>query len=334
MSLPVRKIGPFDVSAIGLGCMNLSHAYGTPPSTEQGERLLLAALDAGVTLFDTAALYGFGANETLVGKVLSKHRSRFTLASKGGMAGVTFPDGVKRVIDGRPETVRQNCEDSLKRLQTDVIDLYYLHRWDKKVPIEDSVGAMARLVQEGKVRCLGLSEVSATTLRKAHAVHPITAVQTEYSLWTRNPEIAVLEACKELGAAFVAFSPVGRGFLCDAVHDVSTLDAKDIRRSMPRFDPARHAANMQLMPGYKALAQEVGCTPAQLALAWLLHKSAHIIPIPGTTSVDHLAEDLAALNVKLSADVIARVEALINQRTVSGGRYSAQADSEVDTETF
>lgn len=332
--MQTRKIGPFEVSAIGLGCMNLSHAYGTPPSAEQGERLLLAALDAGVTLFDTAALYGFGANETLVGKVLSKHRSRFTLASKGGMAGVQFEDGVKRVIDGRPETIRKNCEDSLKRLQTDVIDLYYLHRWDKKVPIEDSVGAMAELVREGKVRSIGLSEVSAATLRKAHAVHPIAAVQTEYSLWTRNPEIAVLEACRELGAAFVAFSPVARGFLCDAVHDVSTLDAKDIRRSMPRFDAANHAANLQLLPGYKALATEAGCTPAQLALAWLLHKAPHIVPIPGTTSVEHLAEDLAAADVRLGPGLLARLEAHINQHTVAGNRYSAQSQSEVDTETY
>jgi aryl-alcohol dehydrogenase-like predicted oxidoreductase len=314
--------------------MNLSHAYGTPPSPEQGERVLLAALDAGVTLFDTAALYGFGANETLVGKVLSRHRSRFTLASKGGMAGVQFEDGVKRVIDGRPEAIRKNCEDSLKRLQTDVIDLYYLHRWDKKVPIEDSVGAMAELVREGKVRSIGLSEVSAATLRKAHAVHPIAAVQTEYSLWTRNPEIAVLDACRELGAAFVAFSPVARGFLCDAVHDVSTLDAKDIRRSMPRFDAANHAANLQLLPGYRALAAEAGCTPAQLALAWLLHKAPHIVPIPGTTSVAHLAEDLAAAEVKLEAGLLARLEAHINQHTVAGNRYSAQSQSEVDTETY
>lgn len=314
--------------------MNLSHAYGTPPSPEQGERVLLAALDAGVTLFDTAALYGFGANETLVGKVLSKHRNRFTLASKGGMAGVQFEDGVKRVIDGRPEAIRKNCEDSLKRLQTDVIDLYYLHRWDKKVPIEDSVGAMAELVREGKVRSIGLSEVSAATLRKAHAVHPIAAVQTEYSLWTRNPEIAVLDACRELGAAFVAFSPVARGFLCDAVHDVSTLDAKDIRRSMPRFDAANHVANLQLLPGYRALAAEAGCTPAQLALAWLLHKAPHIVPIPGTTSVAHLAEDLAAAEVKLEAGLLARLEAHINQHTVAGNRYSAQSQSEVDTETY
>ncbi|HQR99162.1 MULTISPECIES: aldo/keto reductase [unclassified Polaromonas] len=329
-----RTIGPFHVTAIGLGCMNLSHAYGAPPSAEQGERVLLAALDAGVTLFDTAALYGFGANETLVGKVLSKHRSRFTLASKGGMAGVQFEDGVKRVIDGRPETLRKNCEDSLQRLQTDVIDLYYLHRWDKKVPIEDSVGAMADLVRAGKVRAIGLSEVSAATLRKAHAVHPIAAVQTEYSLWTRNPEIAVLEACRELGATFVAFSPVARGFLCDALHDVSRLDAKDIRKAMPRFSPENYAANLQLLPPYKALAQEAGCTPAQLALAWLLHKAPHIVPIPGTTSIEHLHDNLGAMNVRLDAGLLARLEALVNQDTVTGHRYSAQSVSEVDTEEF
>jgi aryl-alcohol dehydrogenase-like predicted oxidoreductase len=330
-----RQLGPFTVSAIGLGCMNLSHAYGTPPSAEQGERVLLSALDAGVTLFDTAALYGFGANETLVGRVLKPHRARFTLCSKGGMAGVAGDDGVvRRVIDGRPETLRKNCEDSLRRLQTDVIDLYYLHRWDKKVPIEDSMGALSRLVEEGKVRTLGLSEVSAQTLRKAHAVHPITAVQTEYSLWTRNPEIAVLDACRELGVAFVAFSPVGRGFLCDTLHDVGQLDPKDIRKTMPRFDPANYAANLKLMPGYQALAQEAGCTPAQLALAWLLHKGSDIIPIPGTTSVEHLREDLAAADVKLSPELIARVEAHINQQTVHGNRYPAQGRSEVDTEEF
>jgi len=329
-----RNIGPFSVSAIGLGCMNLSHAYGTPPSAEQGERVLLAALDAGVTLFDTAALYGFGANETLVGRVLKPHRSRFTLASKGGMAGVQFDDGVKRVIDGRPETLRQNCEDSLRRLQTDVIDLYYLHRWDKKVPIEDSVGAMSDLVRAGKVRTLGLSEVSAATVRKAHAVHPISAVQTEYSLWTRNPEIAVLEACREIGAAFVAFSPVARGFLCDALHDVGTLEAKDIRRGMPRFAPEAYARNLALLPPYKALAQAARCTPAQLALAWLLHKAPHIVPIPGTTSVAHLHEDLAAADVALAPEVIDQLEALINEQSVSGPRYNAQSASEVDTETF
>ena len=334
---PTRRIGPFSVHPIGLGCMNLSHAYGKPPPAEQGERVLLAALDAGVTLFDTAALYGFGANETLVGRVLKAHRHRFVLASKGGMAGETFPDGVKRVIDGRPEAIRRHCEDSLRRLQTEVIDLYYLHRWHKAVPIEESVGAMADLVRAGKVRALGLSEVSATTLRKAHAVHPIAAVQTEYSLWTRNPEIAVLAACQELGAAFVAFSPVARAFLDDGLvspADASGLDAKDIRRSMPRFEPANFAANLALLPAYRALAEEARCTPAQLALAWLLSRGEHVIPIPGTTSVDHLLENVAAADVVLSAEQLARADALINQHTVAGHRYGAQARSEVDTEEF
>ena len=331
--MKTRKLGPFQVSAIGLGCMSLSYAYGVPPPPEAAARVLLAALDAGVTLMDTAALYGFGANEELLGKVLKPHRQRFTLASKGGLAGVTFSDGVKRVIDGRPETLRKNCEDSLRRLQTDVIDLYYLHRFDKGVPIEDSVGEMSRLVQEGKVRTLGLSEVSAATLRRAHAVHPITAVQTEYSLWSRNPEIAVLQACRELGVAFVAFSPVARGFLTGKL-DVATLEPKDIRHTMPRFHAANYAANAQLLPAYQALAAEAGCTPAQLALAWLLHKGDDIIPIPGTTSVAHLSEDLAAVDVKLSTATITQVEALINQATVVGPRYSAQSQSEVDTEMF
>lgn len=330
-----RRIGPFEVSAIGLGCMNLSHAYGVPPSPEEGERVLLAALDAGETLFDTAALYGFGANEQLVGRVLKPHRDRITLCSKGGMAGVKGEDGVvRRVIDGRPETLRRNCEDSLRRLGTDVIDLYYLHRWDKKVPIEDSIGAMSRLVEEGKVRALGLSEVSAATVRRAHAVHPIAAVQTEYSLWTRNPEIAVLAACREIGAAFVAFSPLARAFLTGRLKDVSSLDAKDIRRPMPRFSPENYVRNLQLLPAFEALAREAGCTPGQLALAWLLHQGPDIVPIPGTTRVDHLLENLAAADLKLDASVVGRAGELINQGTVIGNRYAPQATQEVDTEEF
>ena len=333
---PQRQLGPFQVSAIGLGCMNLSHAYGTPVSAGQGERVLLAALDAGVTHFDTAALYGFGANENLVGRVLSRHRSRFTLASKCGMTGVDLKgDGQKvRVIDGRPETIKATCEAALKRLNTDVIDLYYLHRWDKRVPIEDSVGAMADLVRAGKIRSIGLSEVSASTLRKAHAVHPIAALQTEYSLWTRNPEIAVLDACKELGVSFVAFSPVARGFLCGELTDVSTLHEKDIRRAMPRFTPGNYAANLGLLGPYRAIAEEVGCSMAQLALAWLLHKDESILPIPGTTSVEHLMDDLGAMAVRLSADQLARLDACINQGNVVGARYNSLGTSEVDTENF
>lgn len=330
-----RKLGPFQVSEIGLGCMNLSHAYGPPVSAEQAERVLLTALDQGVTLFDTAALYGFGANESLVGKVLKTHRNKFTLASKCGLAGVDVNGDGKlvRVIDGRPETIRSTCEAALKRLQTDVIDLYYLHRWDKKVPIEDSVGALSDLVRQGKIQTIGLSEVSAHTLRKAHAVHPITAVQTEYSLWTRNPEIALLKACQELGTTFVAFSPVARGFLCGEL-DINAFDAKDIRKSMPRFSPDNYAANLKLFAPYQKLAQEAGCTPAQLALAWLLHKDPNIIPIPGTTSVEHLMDDLASVNVKLSTELIAKLDQLINEKTVMGNRYNAQANSEVDTEVF
>jgi aryl-alcohol dehydrogenase-like predicted oxidoreductase len=330
-----RQLGPFSVSAIGLGCMNLSHAYGVPPSAEQAEAVLRAALAAGVTLFDTAALYGFGRNEELVGRVLKPQRQAITLCSKGGMAGVPDDKGVlQRVIDGRPEAIRRNCEDSLRRLQTDVIDLYYLHRWDKKVPIEESTGALSRLVEQGKVRAIGLSEVSAATLRRAHAVHPVTAVQNEYSLWTRNPEIAMLAACRELGVAFVPFSPVARGFLCDAVPDVTGFEPKDIRRTMPRFAPEHHARNLKLLPPYRELAREAGCTPAQLALAWLLHRGQNIIPIPGTTRVDHLQEDLGAADVRLDAGLIARLDALINQDTVSGNRYSEQSNREVDTETF
>jgi aryl-alcohol dehydrogenase-like predicted oxidoreductase len=330
-----RKLGPFTTSAIGLGCMNLSHAYGVPPSPEQGERVLLAALDAGVTLFDTAALYGMGSNELLVGRVLKAHRSQFTLCSKGGMAGVDVAgDGKKvRVIDGRPEAIRRDCENSLRSLQTDVIDLYYLHRWDKKVPIEDSVGALSDLVRKGHVRTIGLSEVSAATLRKAHAVHPIAAVQTEYSLWTRNPEIAVLQACREIGATFVAFSPVARGFLTSKPPVEADIAANDIRKTMPRFMGDAYAANLKLLAGFNALAQEAGCTPAQLSLAWLLHKPDGIIPIPGTRSVEHLKEDLAAADLTLGPDLIRRAEALINPQTVQGARYNAQATAEVDTES-
>jgi len=329
-----RQLGPFSVSAIGLGCMNLCHAYGTPVSEAEAGRLLLAALDAGVTHFDTAALYGFGASETLVGKFLGPHRQKFTLASKCGMTGVPNADGVKvRVIDGRPATIQATCEEALQRLRTDVIDLYYLHRWDKAVPIEDSVGALADLVRAGKIRTIGLSEVSAETLRRAHAVHPIAALQTEYSLWTRNPEIAVLQACRELGVSFVAFSPVGRGFLCGPL-DVAALDAKDIRRSMPRFAPDNYSKNSALLPAYQALAAEAGCSPAQLALAWLLNQGEDILPIPGTRSVDHLMDNLGAVNVKLSPELLQRLDALINPRTVHGSRYNEQGNREVDTEAF
>ena len=334
--LPVRAIGDFNISAISMGCMNISHAYSAPLSQAQGERVLLSALDAGMTMFDTATLYGFGANETLVGNTLAKHRSKFMLASKCAMGGedVNGDGKLVRVIDGSPANIKRHCELSLKRLQTDVIDLYYLHRWDKQVPIEDSVGALADLVAAGKIRHIGLSEVSAATLRRAHAVAPIAALQTEYSLWTRNPEIATLKVCQELGTAFVAFSPVGRGFLADNTTAATSYSPSDVRHTMPRFLPDNYAKNLALLAQFKAIALSLGHTPAQLALAWVLHQGPHIVAIPGTTQVAHVQDNAKAAHISLSAQTLAQLDALINQQTVAGGRYTAQAESEVDTETF
>ena len=314
--------------------MNLSHAYAAPPSAAAGAQVLRRAFELGVTHFDTAALYGFGANEELVGKTLAPFRSQITLASKCGMQGVASETGMRRVIDGRPETIRRTCEDSLRRLGTDAVDLYYLHRWDKAVPIEESVGALAELKRQGKIRAIGLSEVSAATLRRAHAVHPIAAVQSEYSLCTRNPELGVLEACRATGAAFVAFSPLARGFLTGAMPAVETFAPRDIRRAMPRFEPGNHGANLQLLPRYLALAREAGCTPAQLALAWVLTRGEHVLAIPGTTHLAHLEENVGAGAVHLSPDLGARLDSLINQRSIAGLRYNAATQAEIDTEDF
>lgn len=333
--MQARTIGPFTVSALGLGCMNLSHAYGTPPTPEQGEHVLRQALDAGVTLFDTAALYGFGANEELLGRVLAPHRQAITLCSKGGMFGQTDADGVtRRVIDGQPHTLQRNCEDSLRRLRTDCIDLYYLHRWDQRVPIEDSVGALARLLEQGKIRAIGLSEVSATTLRRAHAVHPVAAVQTEYSLWTRNPEIAVLAACRELGVALVPFSPLGRGYLTGQLRDPTALTPKDIRRGMPRFQAPHYTANLALLAALEALASELGHTPGQLALAWLLAQGPDIVPIPGTTRVEHLISNVAAAGIALTPAQLQALGTAFDRHRISGERYPAATQREIDTEDF
>jgi aryl-alcohol dehydrogenase-like predicted oxidoreductase len=327
--MQTRKLGPFEVSAIGLGCMSLSHAYGAPPPRERAEAVLKGALDAGYTFFDTAAVYGLGHNETLVGEVLGPHRSKFTLASK---CGITNAAATERGIDGRPETLKATCEGSLRRLKTEVIDLYYLHRWDKRVPIEESVGALGELVREGKIRAIGLSEVSAPTLRRAHATHPITALQTEYSPWTRNPEIAVLDACRELGVTFVAFSPVGRGFLAGASHDPSKLEDGDFRKAMPRWQGPALEQNLRLYDRFKVIADDEGCTPAQLCLAWLLQKGEDIVPIPGTTNPEHMREDAAAAEVVLSPEAVARVDAVVNGETVAGSRYPPALQASVDTE--
>ena len=328
--MTTRPLAGHTVNPIGLGCMNFSHAYGTPPDETSAIQLLQRAVELGCNHFDTATLYGFGANETLVGKALKPYRKQIFLASKCGMGGVNG----QRVIDGRPATLKQQCEASLQRLQTDVIDLYYLHRWDKNIPIEESVGALADLVQQGKIRAIGLSEVSAATLEKAHAVHPIAAVQTEYSLWTRNPEIAVLAKTRELGAAFVAFSPLGRGFLGGSLHDVADLVEKDIRRPMPRFSAENYPKNLQLLTALQQLADQAGCTLTQLSLAWLLAQQDNILPIPGTVQISHLAENLAAAELNLDADLLQQAGQLIHAQNVHGARYPAATQAEIDTEEF
>ena len=329
-ALTTRTINGRAVNAIGLGCMSLSHSYGPPPSRTEGARLLGRALDLGYDHLDTARIYGLGRNETLIGEALQGRRSEFFLASKTGI----IVDGDKRRVDCRPETILAAIEESLTSLKTDHIDLYYLHRPDFTVPIEDSMGALAGAVAAGKIGSIGLSEMSADTLRRAVAVHPVAAMQTEYSLWTRNPEIAVLRACAETGTTFVAFSPVGRGALADGVRDPKILAEGDMRRSMPRFNAENWPANLVLIDRLKALATELGHTPAQLSLAWVLAQAEHIVAIPGTGVEAHMTENFAASDIVLDAPTLARLDAMINRHNVSGGRYTAAMQSIVATEEF
>lgn len=310
--------------------MTLSWAYGEPPSPEDGSKLLLQALDLGYNHFDTARIYGTGANEELIGNTLRDRRSEFFLASKTGI----FVDGKTRRIDCRPEVIRAACDESLRKLQTDHIDLYYLHRRDFTVPIEESVGTLAELVAEGKIGSIGLSEMSASTLRAAHGVHPIAAMQTEYSPTTRNPEIAVLDACRELGVTFVAFSPVARGMLSNGVKNPETLLDSDIRKTMPRFVGENWVRNIALVVAFNTLAESAGVTPAQLSLGWVLAQGDHIVAIPGTTQISHLEENMARSDWRPSAELCSQVSSLINQQTIAGPRYTPAAQATIDTEEF
>jgi len=313
-----RKLGPFEVSALGLGCMSMSQAYGTP-DLQESERALHRALDVGYTFLDTASIYGVGHNEKLIGRVLREKRASFVLASK---CGITVEASGGRGVDGSPASITRTCEQSLVNLQTDVIDLYYLHRRDHSVPIEESVGALAGLVAEGKIRTIGLSEVSSTTLRRAHATHPITAVQSEYSLWTREPELRVLAACEELGVAFVPFSPLGRAFLCGTVRSPDDLEESDMRRAMPRFVGDAFQRNLALLDDFGTLARQNDCTMAQLALAWVLAQGESLIPIPGTKHVAYVEENAGAADLDVSDEDLHRAGILINAETVSGDRYA------------
>jgi len=327
MTLPSRTIGPFTVSAVSLGCMNLSHAYGEKPPEADAIRLLNRALDAGVTMLDTAALYGGGANERLLGKAVMHRRQEFTLASK---CVLDIVDG-KRVLDGSPAAIARALDAALQRLGTDHIDLYYLHRLDRQVPIEESVGALVRAREAGKIGAIGLSEMSAATLRRAQAVHPIAAMQTEYSPWVRNAEVAVLDACRDLNVGFVAFSPLARGLLAGGVTG-NDFAPGDIRAGMPRFQAPHFARNRLLADRFCAVATEAGCTPGQLSLAWVLSRAPFIVPIPGTRSIAHLDENLGGAALTIDARFLAAVDTLFAPGAVSGNRYPPGAQAQIDTE--
>ncbi len=325
-----RPLAGRQVCPVGLGCMGLSHAYGVAPPPEDAAKLLLHALDLGYNHIDTARLYGSGKNETLIGETLKHRRHEFHLSSKTGI----IIDGEARRTDCRPERIVEEVETSLRLLQTDHIDLYYLHRRDFSVPVEDSVGALKRMVEAGKIGAIGLSEMSAESLRKAHAVHPVAAIQTEYSLWTRNVEIAVLDTARELGTAFVAFSPLARGVLANGLRDPSTLPPGDIRLPMPRFNAENWPKNLALADAFNAIAAEQSVTPAQLSLAWVLSRGDHVHAIPGTTRLDHLAENIARVDWQPGAELLIRLDALINRYTVSGPRYAAAMQKTIETEEF
>ncbi|EKO3985405.1 aldo/keto reductase [Vibrio fluvialis] len=333
----MKRIGQLTSRAVGLGCMNLSHAYGPATPEKQAAQLLNQALDLGYDHLDTATLYGAGANESLLGRAVMHRRREFLLASKCGM--YMDAQGKKR-ISGDPALIRQQCEASLRRLNTDVIDLYYLHRWDKVIPIEETVGELSRLVDEGKIREIGLSEVSAQTLRKAHSVHPIAAVQSEYSLWTRNPEIALLDACRELDTTLVAFSPLGRGMLTGTLKSTDAFTEKDIRRAMPRFDESNFAHNLALIEGLQAQLEEwqqaglLEMNLAQLSLSWLNSQPVELVSIPGTTNLAHLAENIAASEQSLNAEIVSALSEMIHSANVAGPRYNAATQKEIDTEEF
>src|SRR5436190_4272250 len=329
--LATRKLGSqgLTVSALGLGCMTMSHGYGSPEERDEKESIatIHRAIDLGVNFFDTAEVYGPFANEELVGRALKGKRDRVVIATKFGFKLV---DGQSQGLDSRPEHVREAVEGSLKRLQTDRIDLLYQHRVDKTVPIEDTIGAMAELVKEGKVRFLGLSEASEQTLRRAHKVHPISALQSEYSLWERNLEPKIIPVLRELGIGLVPFAPLGRGFLTGDVKRAEDLPAADFRRGDPRYQGANFDANMRAAAAVRELAKGKKATPAQLALAWLLHKGSDIVPIPGTKRRKYLEDNVGAVNVQLTPHDVQQLDAALAPQRISGPRYNDKNAATID----
>ncbi|CAI2498700.1 aldo/keto reductase [Serratia liquefaciens] len=321
-----RKLGPTGplVSALGLGCMGMSDFYSTAHDEQEAIATLHRALELGVTLLDTADMYGPHTNEQLIGKAIKGKRQQVFLATKFGI--VRDPaNPAARGVSSRPEYIRRSVEGSLKRLGVEVIDLYYQHRVDPEVPIEEVVGTMADLISEGKIRYIGLSEASVATLERAHKVHPITALQTEYSLWTRDAEQGVLAACERLGIGFVPYSPLGRGFLTGAIQRPEDLNADDFRRSNPRFQGENFARNLALVEKVTELAKQKGVAPSQLALAWVLAQGEHIVPIPGTKRRRYLEENIAAAELTLSAAELAAIEAVFPLQVAAGARYGAES---------
>jgi aryl-alcohol dehydrogenase-like predicted oxidoreductase len=325
-----RRLGNsnLEVSALGLGCMGMSYGYGPAQDEQEMISLIRSAVDLGVTLFDTAEVYGPFTNEKLVGKALAPVRERVVIATKFGF--LIDAEGKQAGLNSRPEHVREVAEASLKRLKTETIDLFYQHRVDPAVPIEDVAGTVKELIQEGKVRHFGLSEAGVQTIRRAHAVQPVTALQSEYSLWWREPEEKTFPVLEELGIGFVPFSPLGRGFLTGKIDESTTFDSTDFRATVPRFAPEARKANRALVDLLASIAQRKKATPAQIALAWLLAQKPWIVPIPGTTKLHRLQENAAAASIELTADDLREIESAASQITVQGARYSEGSQRMVD----
>jgi aryl-alcohol dehydrogenase-like predicted oxidoreductase len=320
--MQARKLGEeLVVSALGLGCMGMSGVYGVADEPA-AIATIHKSIDLGCTFLDTADAYGAGHNETLVGKAIKNHRDKVIIATKFGLGNI-HKGGENIPVQGSPEYVRSACEDSLKRLGVETIDLYYQHRVDPTIPIEDTIGAMAELVQAGKVRFLGLSEASGATIRRAHAVHPISALQSEYSLWSRDVEDGILATCRELNIGFVPWSPLGRGFLTGDLKTFEDLEATDWRRLSPRFQGDNFQRNLDLVAQVRALAERKNCTPAQLAIAWLLKQGNDIVPIPGTKRISYLLENLGALELELTVEDLQTIDAILPKGAASGDRYPA-----------